>query len=73
MPCRKRIPEETKATIRALQATKDLMLEEIKRKSVEKKSEGLTQGCLAKGRKVGTGRKVAKFMVAISHGKGVLV
>ena len=38
-----------------------------------KKSEGLTQGCLAKGRKVGTGGKVAKFMVAISHGKGVLV
>ena len=38
-----------------------------------KKSEGLTQGCLAKGRKVGTRGKVAKFMVAISHGKGVLV
>ena len=38
-----------------------------------KKSEGLTQGCQAKGRKVGTGGKVAKFIVAISHGKGVLV
>lgn len=38
-----------------------------------KKFEGLTQGCLAKGRKVGTGGKVAKFMAAISHGKGVLV
>ena len=38
-----------------------------------KKSEGLTQGCLAKGRKVGTGGKVAKLMAAISHGKGVLV
>ena len=29
MPSRKRIPEETKATIRALKATKDLTLEEI--------------------------------------------
>ena len=38
-----------------------------------KKSEGLTQGCLAKGRKVGTGGKVARSTVAISHGKGVLV
>ena len=38
-----------------------------------KRSEGLTQGCLAKGSKSGTGGKVAKFMVAISHGKGVLV
>ena len=37
------------------------------------KFEGLTQGCLAKGRKVGTGGKAAKFMAAISHGKGVLV
>lgn len=38
-----------------------------------KKSEGLKQGCLAKGSKVGTGGKVAKMMVAISHGKGVLM
>jgi len=38
-----------------------------------KKSEGLTRGCLVKGSKSGTGGKVAKFMVAISHGKGVLV
>ena len=37
MPSRKRIPEETKATIRALKATKDLTLEEIERKSMEKK------------------------------------
>lgn len=37
-----------------------------------KKSEGLKQGCLAKGSKAGTGGKVAKMMVAISHGKGVL-
>ena len=41
------------------------------RESVEK-SEGLKQGCLAKGSKAGTGGKVAKMMVAISHGKGVL-
>lgn len=38
-----------------------------------KRSEGLTQGCLAKGSKSGTGGKVAKFIAAISHGKGVLV
>ena len=38
-----------------------------------KKSEGLTRGCLAKGSKSRTGGKVAKFMVAISHSKGVLV
>ena len=38
-----------------------------------KKSEGLTQGCLAKGRKVGTEGKVAKFIVAISYRKGILV
>lgn len=37
-----------------------------------KKSEGLKQGCLAKGSKAGTGGKVAKMMVAITHGKGVL-
>ena len=37
MPSRKRIPEETKATITALKATKDLTLEEIERKSMEKK------------------------------------
>ena len=38
-----------------------------------RKSEGLKQGCLAKGRKAGTGGKVAKFMVAITYGRGVLV
>ena len=38
-----------------------------------KKSEGLTQGCLAKGSKAGTGGKVVKMMVAISHGKGVVI
>ena len=39
----------------------------------EKKSEGLKQGCLAKGSKAGTGGKVAKMMIAITHGKGVLI
>ena len=38
-----------------------------------KRSEGLTQGCLAKGSKSGTGGKVAKFMVVISYSTGVLV
>ena len=38
-----------------------------------KKSEGLKQGCLAKGSKAGTGGKVAKMMVARTHGKGVLI
>ena len=38
-----------------------------------KKSEGLRQGCLAKGSKVGTGDKVAKMMVAITHGGGVII
>ena len=38
-----------------------------------KRSEGLTQGCLAKGSKSGVGGRVAKLMVAISYGKGVVV
>ena len=38
-----------------------------------KKSEGLNQGCLAKGSKVGTGGIVAKMMVAITHGGGVII
>ena len=42
------------------------------RESVKKKSEGLKQGCLAKGSTGGMGGKVAKMMVAVSHGKGVL-
>ena len=39
----------------------------------QKKSEGLKQGCLAKGSKVETGGKVAKMMVAITHGGGVII
>ena len=38
-----------------------------------KKSEGLNQGCLAKGSKVGTGGKVARMMVAITHGGGAII
>ena len=37
-----------------------------------KKTEGLKQGCLAQGSKAGMRGKVAKMMVAISHGKGVV-
>ena len=37
-----------------------------------KKSEGLAMGCLSKGRKKGTGGKVLRLLVAISHDKGVI-
>lgn len=37
-----------------------------------KPSEGLTKGCTAKGNKEGSGGKVVKVMVAISHQQGVL-
>ena len=36
-----------------------------------KRNEGLKQGCTSKGKKVGSGGKVAHFMVSISYGKGV--
>ena len=36
------------------------------------KSEGLKQGCTAKGSKEGSGGKVLKLLVAISYGKGVI-
>ena len=38
-----------------------------------RKSKGLTQLCLAKGRKAGTEGKVAKFMFAATYGREVLV
>ena len=38
-----------------------------------KKSEGNDQYCTAKGRKVGTGGKTAKFIVAMSYKKGVVL
>ena len=37
-----------------------------------RKDEGLTTGCLAKGRKEGTGGNYVKVIVAISHNKGVI-
>ena len=37
-----------------------------------KASEGLKQGCLAKGSKVGSGGKLVKMVVAISYNKGVI-
>ena len=37
-----------------------------------KRGEGLTTGCLAKGRKEGTGGKYVSLIVAISYGKGVI-
>jgi hypothetical protein len=36
------------------------------------KSEGLKQGCTAKGSKEGSGGKVLNLLVAISYGKGVI-
>ena len=38
----------------------------------EKKSEGLADGCITKGRKGGTGGKVLRLLVAISYDKGVI-
>ena len=37
------------------------------------KGEGLTFGCTSKGKKEGTGGNYAKFIVGISHGKGVVL
>ena len=37
-----------------------------------KRGEGLTTGCLAKGRKEGTGGKYVRLIVAMSYGKGVI-
>ena len=38
----------------------------------KKKGESLSKECLSKGKKEGVGGRVAKFMVAIAHGKGVI-
>lgn len=38
----------------------------------KKKGESLSKECLSKGKKEGVGGKVAKFMVAIAHGRGVI-
>ena len=39
----------------------------------QKKCEGLSLGCTAKGSKEGSGGKVLKLMVTISYGEGVLM
>ena len=38
-----------------------------------KKGDGLKQGCLAKGRKEGTGANVVRLMVAVAYRKGVII
>ena len=38
-----------------------------------KPSEGLSYGCTAKGAHSGSGGRVAKFMVAVSYGNGVIL
>ena len=38
-----------------------------------KRSEGLTPGCTAKGQKTGSGGRVVKLMVALSYDKGVAI
>ena len=38
-----------------------------------KRGEGLTTGCLAKGKKEGTGGKYVRLVVAISYNKGVIL
>ena len=44
-----------------------------RRKVWRKKSEGLKQGCVAKGRKEGTGANVVRLMVAVAYKKGVII
>jgi transposase len=38
-----------------------------------RKTEGLKQGCIAKGKKEGTGRTVVRLIVAIAYRKGVII
>ena len=44
----------------------------LRTRSWRKKCEGLTINCTAKGKREGDGGRMAKFMVAISYGKGVI-
>jgi len=44
-----------------------------KKRVWRKKNEGLRHGCLAKGRKEGTGANVVRLMVAIAYNKGVII
>lgn len=38
-----------------------------------KRTEGLIRGCTTRGKKEGTGGKYVKLIVAITHGKGILI
>jgi len=44
-----------------------------RKKVWRRRSEGLKPGCVAKGKKEGTGVNVLKFMVAIAYRKGVII
>lgn len=44
-----------------------------RKKVWRKKTEGLRHGCVAKGRKEGTGSNVVKLMVAVVYRKGVII
>lgn len=44
-----------------------------RKKVWRRKCEGLKPGCIAKGRKEGTGANVVKLMVAVAYGKGVII
>jgi transposase len=44
-----------------------------RKKVWRRRNEGLKPGCVAKGRKEGTGLNVVKLMVAVAYGKGVIV
>lgn len=44
-----------------------------KKRVWRKKCEGLKQGCVAKGRKEGSGANVVHMMVAVTYGKGVII
>ena len=44
----------------------------LRTRTWRKRSQGLKPECCAKGKKEGSGGRVAKFMVAISHRKGII-
>lgn len=44
-----------------------------RKKVWRRRNEGLRPGCVAKGRKEGTGLNVVRLMVAVAYGKGVII
>ena len=72
MPSRKRIPEETKATIRALKATKDLTLEEIAQRCKVSRTSAHRQTS-AEGRVPENRRHFCDQRVKISPGQEALI